>query len=292
MTSHKPLDFKNLIEGDQWKVWVPFHFLPGSTGSKFVKLMTCQMNSKPAQKMLEYALSQKSEKWGHYAIGVAMHVFADTFSHQGFVGYHTHWNKVVQKSIKFNLKSKTIEKYVKRKMELFEAKLLGSVAENVELGHAAVATLPDRPYLKWSYKCEEDKSKTINRDNQTDFHKAARLIHTFLICYAEEIGQATAPTPWSDISTKVLKLIKIEGTKEHRSKKWRDAIGSDEFFKSTKKDENVKYDIKRWRPTHLDFLLDEEPEAGDCELSLFYKAAWKHRHFVLRELLPDLGLLE
>ena len=45
-------------------------------------------------------------------------------------------------------------------------------------------------------------------------------------------------------------------------------------------------------PNVLDFLLEEEPEAGDCELSLFYKAAWRHRHFVLRELLTDLGLLE
>jgi len=224
-------------------------------------------------------------------VGVAMHVYADTFSHQGFVGYHTPWNKVLQNSIKYELKSKTIKKYIERKLGLFEAKLTGTVAENVELGHAAVATLPDRPYLKWSYKREKDKVK-IERNNQKDFHKAAELIHAFLIRFAQETGQTGDPTPWEELSAEVLKLIKIEGTKEHRSEKWRDAIGSSKFFPSTEKDKDVKYDIKRWRPSHLDFLLDEEPEAGNSEISLFYKAAWRHRQFVLRDLLPDLGLLE
>jgi hypothetical protein len=30
MTSHKPLDYRNALPGEQWKVWVPFHFLPGN----------------------------------------------------------------------------------------------------------------------------------------------------------------------------------------------------------------------------------------------------------------------
>ncbi len=83
MTSHKPLDYKNLIPGDQWKVWVPFHFLPGNDGNSFEEKMKCRMESQPAQQMLKYTLDQKANDWGPYSAGIAMHVYADTFAPWG-----------------------------------------------------------------------------------------------------------------------------------------------------------------------------------------------------------------
>ena len=36
MTSHRPIAYQNTLQGDQWKVWVPFHFLPGNRrGARF-----------------------------------------------------------------------------------------------------------------------------------------------------------------------------------------------------------------------------------------------------------------
>ena len=82
MTSHKPLDYKNAIPGDQWKVWVPFHFLPGNepkTGD-FVKRMVCRKNSTPAKKMIEDVLKAKNQKYWPHLIGIAAHVLTRQFN--------------------------------------------------------------------------------------------------------------------------------------------------------------------------------------------------------------------
>jgi len=64
VTSHKPMDYKNTILRDQWKVWVPFHFLPGNlkTEGSFYGKMTCRKGteSQPAQMILKHALAHKT----------------------------------------------------------------------------------------------------------------------------------------------------------------------------------------------------------------------------------------
>lgn len=157
MTSHKPLDLKNAFEEDQWRVWVAFHFLPGNAinAKNFTERMICQKNSKTAKAILEHALKNKKEKIGPYLCGITAHVFADTFAHFGFVGLSTPLNKVEDSSIHtYEINSKTKIRN-KRKMIGFFARLKSTLAETIPMGHGAVATLPDKPYLKWEYKYEK-----------------------------------------------------------------------------------------------------------------------------------------
>ena len=60
-TSHKPLDYQNTLSGDQWKVWVPFHFIPGNdeNAKTFTEKMVCQKNSIPSQIIQEHVLELK-----------------------------------------------------------------------------------------------------------------------------------------------------------------------------------------------------------------------------------------
>ncbi|MBW2318487.1 MAG: hypothetical protein JRF24_07390, partial [Deltaproteobacteria bacterium] len=96
MTSHRPIDYQNTIPGDQWKVWVPFHFLPGNDdgANTFVGKMVCRKDSPAARRLLDYALGLKSEAFGLHLGGISAHVYADTFSHYGFVGLSRQWNRV------------------------------------------------------------------------------------------------------------------------------------------------------------------------------------------------------
>lgn len=99
-------EFLQMLRG----IWMPFHFLPGNfkgalneeevydinyevcTSDRDIhdfRLM-CRTNSGTVYRMLEHTAEMYRENEGQdvglYAIGVAMHVLADTWSHQDFVG--------------------------------------------------------------------------------------------------------------------------------------------------------------------------------------------------------------
>lgn len=74
-------------------VYVPFHFLPGDDNvvikNKKNKL-SATPNSKNAQALINHALQSNNP----YQIGIALHTFADTWSHQNFTGLREDWNAV------------------------------------------------------------------------------------------------------------------------------------------------------------------------------------------------------
>ena len=68
ITSHKPMDYQNAMFRDQWKVWVPFHFLPGNlkNGRSFYEKMQClkATESETAGKILAHSLAHKLKQIG------------------------------------------------------------------------------------------------------------------------------------------------------------------------------------------------------------------------------------
>ncbi len=74
-------------------VYVPFHFLPGddsvAIGGAHNKLSVTP-NSNNAQAVVRAALASNNP----YRIGIALHTFADTWSHQNFTGLQEDWNAV------------------------------------------------------------------------------------------------------------------------------------------------------------------------------------------------------
>ncbi|MBF0318238.1 MAG: hypothetical protein HQL01_00330 [Nitrospirae bacterium] len=74
-------------------VYVPFHFLPGDnnvTIDKKKNPLSTTPNSNNAKTLLNYALESKEP----YRIGIALHTYADTWSHQNFTGMREDWNSV------------------------------------------------------------------------------------------------------------------------------------------------------------------------------------------------------
>lgn len=84
---------KSLDPYVQKYVYVPFHFLPGDNSvtinGKRNPLNTTP-NSPNAQKVLSEALATNNP----CRIGIALHTFADTWSHQNFTGLREDWNAV------------------------------------------------------------------------------------------------------------------------------------------------------------------------------------------------------
>jgi len=87
---------KSLNTYVQKYVYVPFHFLPGDNSLKInggSNPLSTTPNSKNAQALLSAAL-KSNEPLSPYRIGIALHTFADTWSHQNFSGIQESWNSI------------------------------------------------------------------------------------------------------------------------------------------------------------------------------------------------------
>lgn len=84
---------KSLNPYIQKYVYIPFHFLPGDNNIEIngkKNPLNTTPNSKNARILLNEALRSKNP----YQIGIALHTFSDTWSHQNFTGLREEWNSV------------------------------------------------------------------------------------------------------------------------------------------------------------------------------------------------------
>ncbi len=295
MSSHTPLDLKdNSCSEDQWRVWMSFHFLPGNdeqTNSLEGKLV-CKKNSALAQALLGNALAYKKEPFGPHLAGVTAHVFADTFAHYGFLGLTSDWNRVKDKSIKTTIQSKDMFDYVWGKFKVFQENLATSMAGTVlPLGHAAVSTFPDRPYLEWQYEYEEVSREPVARQNLEDFMEAAKELHMFFVNFVAGIPEYGSPdegSQWDTIVGKVRNILQKEASLEDRVNNWKQIISANELFASDALDQTINYSKDEWNPANF---VGSDRNPSEIDFGLWIKAARIHQQYVLNELLPSSGIL-
>ncbi|RPJ71038.1 MAG: hypothetical protein EHM20_14950, partial [Alphaproteobacteria bacterium] len=275
ITSHKPLDYQNTLSGDQWKVWVPFHFIPGNdeTLKTFTGKMVCKKNSKTAQTMLEHVLQYKEEPFGPHMIGIAAHAYADTFAHFGFIGLKKKENRVKNDSVIVHVESNSIKKYINFKMQEFQARVMGTMAEKLPVGHASVYTFPDRPYLKWEYQYEDSENGTVvHRNNVEDFLDACMNLHRFFKNYVADNkinGEPVGQVKWDTISDKIRNILELEGSKQERCDHWKNAIVKNMLFTSTTDDNKVSYSENAWKSANIIYHFGKEQPYNECDGCMF-----------------------
>lgn len=74
-------------------VYVPFHFIPGD-GSVKIKDHINVYSTTPGSPIAVSLLKKALDSDNPYQIGIALHSFADTWSHQNFTGFQEIWNSV------------------------------------------------------------------------------------------------------------------------------------------------------------------------------------------------------
>ena len=218
-TAHPVLDPGNLFNDVSTRSWLPFHFLPGNEGLEvkapitdgdYVRHLVCRQNSKVAQEMMRQVILSKGSPHTLHRLGIASHVFVDTFAHKGFVGLHNNLNNV--NSIYCLSDDRTLSK-----------------TESPPVGHGEVDTFPDRPYLKWSYKNSD--GQVIQRNNPDDFVLAADELFKWYRRYQNDQG-ADEVIGLSDEDKKILlnQFLSINDEDgESRNKKWLELINQNHF---------------------------------------------------------------
>jgi hypothetical protein len=308
-TAHHAIDLENLEARDQRRVWVPFHFLPGNQGEGYTERLKCRMDSHVAKDMRDHHLGLASEPFALALIGITAHVYADTFSHYGFSGVSSRVNKVDNKSFAFggDLEPQ-VRGYIEGKARtFFKTQKGGGLLANIKswvgetasgaLGHGAVATYPDRPYLNWSFDYEHKdavEGTHCTRDNPTTFLAGCRALHDMFRQFADlEPGQVRNADgrDFDAIEGAVAGVLATQGPKQDRVDAWQKAAWTGTVFGAG--DEEIPaYEGEVWnqRWETLDGA-DSYRKALVEPIWLFYQAAAIHRTYVLRNLLPRHGLV-
>ena len=217
------------------------------------------MDSPTVQEMRDYHLTFSDRAFALHLLGIAAHVYADTFSHYGFSGVSSRGNKVHNSSFRLNEEvegldetitalSPDMRNYVTEKANRFfenhgaHGGLLTNIkswfAETVSgaLGHGSVATFPDRPYLVWSF--EYERSDAIaglrsTRNNPVTFLAGCRALHDmfrrFVGMQRDAYGSGDA-REFEVIAPHVLDVLRVQGNKDERIAVWRTAAQSGEIF--------------------------------------------------------------
>lgn len=167
------------------RIWASFHFLPGDLyapikyGGRNYKnkyRLICRPNGALVIDTVNLAKGSSLE-----AIGIAMHILADTWAHQNFAGTPSlvinntdnHFFEVINEQeypIHFHHnpgKGDSIEnrRYVNSIYQQNEKSIMN-------LGHGRAGHLPDLAFIKYRYMPAWGKYKQITKDNPSDFYHA------------------------------------------------------------------------------------------------------------------------
>ena len=304
-TAHHVLDIiSHLDPEDQRQVWVPFHFLPGNQGNTFSERLICRQDTLMVREMIKHHLGYAKKDVGPYLMGIAAHACADTYSHHGFSGVSSRRNRVDNGSIEFErgLDPETAHNIRDKAEDFFRrygpyGGLMGSIkswlAETVSgaLGHGAVATYPDRPYLKWRFAYEYPERNLVKRDNPADFFKGCRALHQMFTRLGRKNPALSDGSSiyFSVIKDSVRTILAHQGNKEERIEKWRAASWNGRLGKRFR---IPAYGLEAWGKEAYNLNGSRNSErALDSNIYRFYQAASLHRQFVLRELLPENALI-
>jgi hypothetical protein len=136
------------------EIYLPFHFFPSfdvsggrrrRDGGK--NPLSVRPNSQPVKELLIHALKTRNP----YRIGIALHTFADSWSHQNFSGLREEWNRTS------------------------DSKIIPPI------GHAQVLTQPDLLEKTWTDSRLSGPEASVH--NRERFCEAAEKIYKYLCTY-------------------------------------------------------------------------------------------------------------
>ena len=238
---------------------MPSHFIPGKIGDTYTERLKCRMDSHIAQEMRDHHLTFSDRPFALQLLGIAAHVYADTFSHYGFSGVSSRGNRVDNGSFRFHEEvegsgegvaglSPAMRRYVTEKADRFFAHYgrHGGLLTNIQswlgetfsgaLGHGSVATFPDCPYLVWSFDYEHSDAVTgvrSIRNHPVTFLAGCRALHDvfrrFVRMQRESYGSGDG-REFEAIAPQVQKILLGQADKAGRVAAWQDAARSGEVF--------------------------------------------------------------
>lgn len=291
-SAHRMLDYRNFEALAASRVWLPFHFLPGNQGlsageapeGAFVERLITIPNSAVAQDMLRATIADRESPHGLQRLGIAMHVFADTWAHQGFVGLQH----------RINAASELTGANGEPDNELADRLKNYFVTNALPLGHGTVLSHPDRPFLIWAYTNGRDER--VTRNNPDDYIDAAEQMCRAMQAFRAGSLDADVPglsAPDRHVIQRLLREVRLDDA-EDRWDAWEHEIRAGSFSFGPDVIGYVGEGEGSWQHDALG-----EPSGGEYVYrEAFLESNWKHfhdalilhRYDVVYRILPRYGI--
>jgi hypothetical protein len=239
-------------------------------------------------------LRDRDKLYSLHRLGITAHVFVDTWAHQGFAGVNHEVNHV---QLIEGPDSRFGETFLEKLENFFGEKIQGVVPP---LGHGPALSLPDMPYLNWSYT--DGLGRRIERDNTTDFTTAAdelyKIFKRWLSKNPDDEDVDGMPKDQLETIHHMLATIK-DPTGEHRHAVWLESISKDAFGFGGVDLVYLAKGVNSWKHHALGTTehIDGRTDVFDFKASflqshwkMFHDAAKAHRLAVVGDILPHYGI--
>jgi hypothetical protein len=251
ITAHRIFDLGAVTERTCKKVWIPFHFVPGNLGTEDERMLT-RTNSPLIQAMINELLSYDLLSYSRHLLGIMLHAYADTWSHQNFMGMVDGMNEVSQLRV--------------------DGEDIGLYNLAPTLGHAQAGSTPDEPRLEWEYL--DYKGEFHQVTNYDRALEAAQNCHKVLAQFLNKFEDSFRDSrfiPWDQIEGKVMELFRQPTDLAGCVTAWGEAIANGEFgFQPQGKDINLIYDASEWFNVAIETESMVNQESGQF-IECFFK---------------------
>lgn len=231
-------------ERDLVKTLVPFHFVPALKGKDLQEKMRTFPNSPFLRIMQKQLFKQKNP----YLLGIYLHVYADTWSHQGFSGIMSPVNIISDLQVKYRsfkgFGNRIAAFYMAKMREPFH-RMYHPIIPNYS--HSQVGTLPDLTSAEWKYTYGEGSENSGWIDNKKRFKAAFLKMEELLQDFLKENPQFGKYQSHDDQRREFYSILASNSGKRKEIQSWRKFMMDYAYY--DKKSEIPKYDPSEWLRT-------------------------------------------
>lgn len=229
-----------------------FHFVPGCEGENFPKKMRCKKESKIIKSIIDKTVINDNP----IRLGITLHAYADTFSHQGFSGIASKVNDVQEVRENNQIHISIFKLFKEQSWQEIGTRFTTFFSELTRdrfvpaYGHGQVYTYPDIPYLEWRYEYDasddfSSQYRVSRVKNKERFIEAFKKIKLILQEFLENNDQFRDDSiPVVDYE-KFYSILTMRKTEKNRVADWKEYILANELLSPADKD-IIEYDDELW----------------------------------------------
>lgn len=286
---------------DITRIWASFHFLPfdlytqkeGCSRRYLNKYrLICDVNGDLMVDMIHTAKGRSLQ-----AVGIAMHVLADTWAHRYFAGVPSmvinnvgHWCYEIREEEGTLSEKKIVFRHSPSSEDDIEngdyicTPFQGQENSVMYLGHGRAGHLPDYSWIKYKYLPAWGNYKEIIKDNPSDYMSA----FCQMICAMKYLRgtretfekgdlDRDAVIPWKDEITAILKKRRTDSSED-----WRD------FGERLSGEKIEEFDLEKYK---AEYLQAPEEEKEGTYLGTFFVEAMQHKSMVTNRIFKSGNML-
>lgn len=199
-----------------------FHFVPGCNGENFTKKLRCKEESPVILDILKDVFFEDNL----IKLGIVLHAYADSYTHQGFSGMLSRVNDIknceAKTKVYLGLLDRILHIFKQFNQEKYE-KYFDYIMP--AYGHGQALDFPDIPYLVWSYEYDysdkfDSSYKVVEIDNKERFTRAFNSIRKHLENYLINHNQYFDRNLRFHNFDILMETLVSEGKDKKREKNW------------------------------------------------------------------------